>query len=263
MSDGRKTQVLVDSVRRTFQISGSELVVLDRIDLDIKEGEFISIVGSSGCGKSTLLKLIVGLDHPTAGQIKIGERIVTGPALDCGIIFQEARLYPWLSVQKNVEFGITRNIPQEERQKLVQDHINLVGLKGFEKALPKQLSGGMQQRVSIARALVNRPNVLLLDEPFGALDALTRINMQKEILRIWEAEKKTMVLVTHDIDEAIFLSDRIVVLSSRPGRVHEIIPVELPRARERSSEEFIRIRMKIYDYFFQNSSVGPDADQHQ
>ena len=262
MAEERKTQVLVDGVRRTFRISGSELVVLDRIDLDIKEGEFISIVGASGCGKSTLLKLIVGLDQPTAGQIKIGERIVTEPSLDCGIIFQEARLYPWLSVQKNVEFGITRNIPAEQKRKLVQDHIDLVGLKGFEQALPKQLSGGLQQRVSIARALVNRPNVLLLDEPFGALDALTRINMQKEVLRIWEAEKKTMILVTHDIDEAIFLSDRIVVLSSRPGRVHEIIPVTLPRPRERSSEEFIRIRMKIYDYFFRNSGGSADAAQY-
>ena len=171
MSDERKTQVLVDGVRRTFQISGSELVVLDRIDLDIKEGEFISIVGASGCGKSTLLKLIVGLDHPTSGQIKVGERVVTEPSLDCGIIFQEARLYPWLTVWKNVEFGITRKLGAAERRELIQQHIDLVGLHGFENALPKQLSGGMQQRVSIARALVNRPDVLLLDEPFGALDA--------------------------------------------------------------------------------------------
>ena len=258
MSDERKTQVLVDGVRRTFQMSGSELVVLDRIDLDIKEGEFISIVGASGCGKSTLLKLIVGLDHPTSGQIKVGERVVTEPSLDCGIIFQEARLYPWLTVWKNVEFGITRKLGAAERRELIQQHIDLVGLHGFENALPKQLSGGMQQRVSIARALVNRPDVLLLDEPFGALDALTRINMQREVLRIWEAEKKTMILVTHDIDEAIYLSDRIVVLSSRPGRVHDIINVDLPRPRERSGEEFIRIRTKIHEYFFQNAIGGSE-----
>ena len=252
MTDERKTQVLVDNVRRTFQISGSELEVLGGINLDIKEGEFISIVGASGCGKSTLLKLIVGLDRPTSGQIKVGDRVVTEPALDCGIIFQEARLYPWLTVQKNVEFGITRKIPAEERAALIQEHIDLVGLKGFEQALPKQLSGGMQQRVSIARALVNRPDVLLLDEPFGALDALTRINMQREVLRIWEAEQKTMILVTHDIDEAIYLSDRIVVLASRPGRVHEIIDVQLPRPRERNDDGFIEIRRRIQDFFFQN-----------
>ena len=155
MSDERKTQVLVDGVRRTFQISGSELVVLDRIDLDIKEGEFISIVGASGCGKSTLLKLIVGLDHPTSGQIKVGERVVTEPSLDCGIIFQEARLYPWLTVWKNVEFGITRKLGAAERRELIQQHIDLVGLHGFENALPKQLSGGMQQRVSIALSLIH------------------------------------------------------------------------------------------------------------
>lgn len=253
MADERRTQVAVDHVRKTFQISGNELVVLDGIDLDIKEGEFISIVGASGCGKSTLLKLIVGLDRPTDGQIHVGDRLVTEPELDCGIIFQEARLYPWLSVRKNVEFGITRKLPNDEKKKLIQEHIELVGLKGFEDALPKQLSGGMQQRVSIARALVNRPGVLLLDEPFGALDALTRINMQKEVSRIWETEKKTMILVTHDIDEAIYLSDRIIVLSSRPGRVHEIIPVELPRPRDRSCDEFIRIRTKIHEYFFQNA----------
>ena len=228
MSDERKTQVLVDGVRRTFQISGSELVVLDRIDLDIKEGEFISIVGASGCGKSTLLKLIVGLDHPTSGQIKVGERVVTEPSLDCGIIFQEARLYPWLTVWKNVEFGITRKLGAAERRELIQQHIDLVGLHGFENALPKQLSGGMQQRVSIARALVNRPDVLLLDEPFGALDVITREDMQDWLNRMRQRLDRTTLLVTHDIDEAIYLSDRILILGQRPATITRIVDVRHP-----------------------------------
>ena len=258
----RKAHLKIENVKKVFQISGQELPVLDGITLDIREGEFVSIVGASGCGKSTLLKMIIGLDHPTSGTIRIGDRIVEKPSVDCGMIFQEARLYPWKTVQSNIEFGITGKMSAAEKKQIVQEHIDLVGLKGFEKALPKQLSGGMQQRVSIARALVNRPDVLLLDEPFGALDALTRINMQNEVLRIWETEKKTMVLVTHDIDEAIFFSDRIVVLSSRPGRVEEIVEVSLPRPRERSSEAFMKIRAGIFRFFFQAANFGGTLDQY-
>ena len=175
---------------------------------------------------------------------------------------QEARLFPWLTVEENIEFGITKKISKAEKKQLVTQHIELVGLSGFEKALPKQLSGGMQQRVSIARALVNKPDVLLLDEPFGALDALTRINMQNEVLKLWEHEKKTMILVTHDIDEAIFLSDRIIVLSSRPGRVMDIIDVDLPRPRERSSDDFLKIRGTIFKYLMRNAGSGVDINQY-
>ncbi len=260
--DDRRTCLKIENVKKVFHMNGSELTVLDGIDLDVKEGEFISIVGASGCGKSTLLKLVIGLERPTDGVIRVGDRVVEKPSVDCGMIFQEARLYPWKTVQSNIEFGITRKMSKEEKKKIVQEHIELVGLKGFEKALPKQLSGGMQQRVSIARALVNRPDILLLDEPFGALDALTRINMQNEVLKIWETEKKTMVLVTHDIDEAIFLSDRIVVLSSRPGRIQEIIDVNLPRPRERSSEEFMKIRAGIFQYFFQAANYDGNLEQY-
>lgn len=246
----REMQLKVDHVYRSFQIDNNELEVLKDISFEVQKGEFVSVVGASGCGKSTLLKLIIGLDQPTAGSIWVGERLVEKPSCDCGMIFQEARLFPWKSVRKNVEFGITKNLSRAEKDQIVQEHIRLVGLEGFENALPKQLSGGMQQRVSIARALVNRPDLLLLDEPFGALDALTRINMQNEVLRIWQQEKKTMVLVTHDIDEAIFLSDRIIVLSARPGRINEVISVDLPRPRERSSDDFMKIRAKIFRYFF-------------
>lgn len=260
--ENKNVHLKIENISKSFQINGNELAVLDGINLDIMQGEFVSIVGASGCGKSTLLKLIIGLDAPTEGVIKIGDRVVEKPSVTCGMIFQEARLYPWKTVQGNIEFGITRKMSKEERKQIVQEHIDLVNLNGFEKALPKQLSGGMQQRVSIARALVNRPDVMLLDEPFGALDALTRINMQNEVLRIWEQEKKTMVLVTHDIDEAIFLSDHIIVLSSRPGRVQEIITVNLPRPRERSSEEFMRIRSGIFKYFFQAANFNGSLEQY-
>lgn len=260
--ENKNVHLKIENISKSFQINGNELAVLDGINLDIMQGEFVSIVGASGCGKSTLLKLIIGLDAPTEGVIKIGDRVVEKPSVTCGMIFQEARLYPWKTVQGYIEFGITRKMSKEERKQIVQEHIDLVNLNGFEKALPKQLSGGMQQRVSIARALVNRPDVMLLDEPFGALDALTRINMQNEVLRIWEQEKKTMVLVTHDIDEAIFLSDHIIVLSSRPGRVQEIITVNLPRPRERSSEEFMRIRSGIFKYFFQAANFNGSLEQY-
>lgn len=250
--------VHIQNVRKEFRLDTGNLEVLSNINLDIRSGEFVSIVGASGCGKSTLLRIIAGLEKATTGHVRIGDRLVEKPSIETGMIFQESRLFPWLTVEVNVEFGIYENLPKQEKKKLIQDHINLVGLKGFEQAYPKQLSGGMQQRVSIARALINQPNVLLLDEPFGALDALTRIHMQNEILRIWKLEQTTMILVTHDIDEAIFLSDRIVVLSSRPGSVKKIISVESARPRDRSSVEFMKIRKEIYAEFFEDSSLELD-----
>lgn len=248
--DDRKLQIEIKNLNKQFIIDGKPVDILQDINLEIKEGQFISIVGASGCGKSTLLRMISGLETITGGEILLDGKPVLKPGLDCGMVFQESRLFPWSSVQKNIEFGISQRIPEKEKRKKAGQLIKLVGLEGFEKALPKQLSGGMQQRVSIARGLINNPKVLLMDEPFGALDAITRINMQNETLRIWQAEKKTMILVTHDIDEAIFLGDRIVVLSSRPGRIKRVINVELPRPRDRSSEQFIRIRKEIFKEFF-------------
>jgi sulfonate transport system ATP-binding protein len=251
-----KNGLKIEHVSKSFQIDGTDVEVLRDIDVTIQDGEFVSIVGASGCGKSTLLKMIVGLETTEKGQILQGDRVVKKTSVDVGMVFQEARLYPWNSVEKNIEFGITSDMSKEEKAELVQKQIELVGLKGFEKAFPRQLSGGMQQRASIARALVGNPKLLLLDEPFGALDAFTRINMQNEILRIWEHEKCTMVLVTHDIDEAIFLSDRIVILSERPGKIKEIIPVNLPRPRDRSNNLFLEIRKKILTSFLGNSELN-------
>ena len=235
----------IQHVKKDFIIDKNTVEVLKDINLEIKKGEFISIVGSSGCGKSTLLKLITSLEDITSGSIKIDGEEVTGPSEKCSMIFQESRLFPWLTTEQNIEFTLDKKTPRDKRKEIVKKHIDLVGLTGFEKAVPSQLSGGMQQRASIARALATNPEILLLDEPFGALDAFTRINMQEETLHIWEKENSTMILVTHDIDEAIYLSDRIVVLSAKPGFVKSIIPVDIPRPRDRSGYDFMEIRRKV------------------
>ncbi|MBQ7148408.1 MAG: ABC transporter ATP-binding protein [Pseudobutyrivibrio sp.] len=255
MSIAHNNEVHINDVEKVFILENEHLQVLEKTNLTINQGEFVSIVGTSGCGKSTLLKMLIGLEQPTSGNITIGDRVVNTPSVDVGMVFQEARLYPWLTIEKNIEFGLPKGYPKEKKKDLVSYYIELVGLGGFEKAFPAQLSGGMQQRAAIARALVGNPNILLLDEPFGALDAFTRITMQNEVLKIWEKEKRTMILVTHDIDEAIFLSDRIIIFSERPGSVKEIINVNLSRPRDRSKEEFLHIRKKILTSFLGNSDL--------
>ena len=248
--------VKLENVKKIFKIDGKEINVLENITLDIYAGEFIVILGPSGCGKSTLLRMIAGLDSTTDGMIAVGERIVTEPSVDTGMVFQEARLFPWLKTAENIRYGIAgknkKDWSKEEQDTKIRELIELVGLNGFEKAWPWQLSGGMQQRASIARALINNPSVLLLDEPFGALDALNRINMQMEALRIWEQEKKTMIMVTHDIDEAIFLGSRIVVMSDKPGVIKDVIDVELSRPRDRTSADFALLRKRIYELLFED-----------
>jgi sulfonate transport system ATP-binding protein len=237
-------------LNKSYSLPQGPLRVLENVELTAQSSEIVSIVGVSGCGKSTLLRLIGGLEEITEGTIFLGGVPVEGPGLERGMVFQESRLFPWFTVEENIAFGCRPELDASEKQKAVETHLRLVGLQGFEKAYPYQLSGGMQQRAAIARALVSRPQVLLLDEPFGALDALTRIQMQQEILRIWEAEKTTFLLVTHDIDEAVFLGDRVLVMSNRPGTFRKIVRVDLPRPRDRSSLGFIKIRKEIYDEFF-------------
>jgi sulfonate transport system ATP-binding protein len=241
--------LVIENLDKSFTAKSGDVVALQGIDLNIRKGEFICIVGSSGCGKSTLLRIIAGLENGYSGEVRIGDRKINGPGLDRGMVFQEHRLIPWLTVEQNVGFGLN-GLENGRRDTIISEHLELVGLTSFAKALPHQLSGGMAQRVSIARALVNNPQLLLLDEPFGALDAFTRIQMQQEVLRIWEMERTTMLLVTHDIDEAIFLGDRVVIMSSRPGTVKKIIPVHLPRPRDRSCYDFVQIRKEIYAEFF-------------
>jgi len=242
-------------VDKVYTIKKKEIQVLSDVNLEVGDGEFVTIVGSSGCGKSTLLKLIVGLEKASEGSIILEGQEVIKPSEKVGIVYQEARLFPWLTVEENIAFGISKGVGAQERRQRIDEYIALTGLEGFNRALPKQLSGGMQQRVSIARALVGNPEILLLDEPFGALDALTRILMQNEIMRIWNKHRATMILVTHDIDESIFLSDRIVVLSERPGHIKEIIKVDLPRPRDRSNDTFAAIRKQIYQEFFHDSDI--------
>jgi len=222
-------------VHKQFTVDNETLNVLGGLSLTIAPGEFVSIVGLSGCGKSTLLRLLIGLDREYRGEIRIGGEPVRGPSLDRGIVFQEHRLFPWLSVRDNVGLGLQNSkLSAAEKERAVRDHIALVGLEGFESAYPHQLSGGMAQRAAIARALVNRPSILLLDEPFGALDALTRSNLQQELRRIWQTEKISMVLVTHDVEEAVYLGDRVVVLEPRPGRIERIVNVPVAHPRDRA-----------------------------
>ncbi|MBB6734092.1 ABC transporter ATP-binding protein [Cohnella zeiphila] len=237
----------ISSVSRVFVKNKSTVTALDRVSLNVKRGEFITLIGPSGCGKSTLLKIIAGLDTQLEGKVLLeGEEIVK-PGIDKGFIFQEPRLFPWLTVEKNIAGDLSLRRP--EIRDRVAELIELVRLQGFEKAYPKELSGGMAQRVAIARALLRNPKVLLLDEPFGALDAFTRTHMQEVLLEIWERNRTTMIFVTHDIDEAIFLANRVVILKPRPGSIRGIVPVDLPFPRKKASSSFQELRIKILNEF--------------
>ena len=242
------------------QAHGGELQVLQDIDLHVPAGRFVSIVGASGCGKSTLLRLVLGLDDQYEGRILLDGQPISGTGRERGIVFQDHRLFPWLNVEQNIAVGL-RNAPlaAKEKRELVAEHVALVGLEGFEKSFPHQISGGMAQRVAIARGLVNRPRVLLLDEPFGALDALTRSRLQNELQRIWQKERITMLLVTHDVEEAVFLGDRVVVMQPSPGRIKRIVEVDLPHPRNRSDPAFIALRDDVLGDFLDQGTDAPPA----
>ncbi|WAJ28219.1 ABC transporter ATP-binding protein [Antarcticirhabdus aurantiaca] len=236
----------IRDVSKSYSVEGRSFPVLSHVDLDVEPGDFVSIVGPSGCGKSTLLRLAVGLDTTYKGEILLDGRRIVGPGLDRGIVFQDHRLLPWLTLKGNIALSLENSgWSAAEKEKAVREHIALVGLEGFEHAYPHQLSGGMAQRAAIARGLVGRPEILLLDEPLGALDALTRARLQEELLRIWRAEGVTMILVTHDVEEAIYLSDRIVVMHAHPGRIAQTIAVDLPRPRDRASHAFADLKRRI------------------
>jgi ABC-type nitrate/sulfonate/bicarbonate transport system ATPase subunit len=238
--------IRISGVHKTFpQAEGPEITVLDNINLVFNPGEFISLIGPSGCGKSTLLRLIAGLIRPDSGELSLDDRKISTPGHERGLVFQDPTLFPWKTIWENIAFGPrARGVYREEKEN-IPEFFKLVGLEGFEKSYPHQLSGGMAQRASLARALVNNPKVLLLDEPLGALDAFTRMNMQDEILKIWERRGMTTVMVTHDVDEAIYMADRIVVMSARPARIEQVIQVEIGRPRRRDDPDFLNLRAKI------------------
>ncbi|MBS7590412.1 ABC transporter ATP-binding protein [Ancylobacter defluvii] len=242
----------IEDVRLEYTTrQGKTVLAIDDISIDVPDNQFAVIVGPSGCGKSSLLYLVAGLNEPTSGRILLGNEEVDGPGPDRGMVFQSYTLFPWLTVRENVEFGLKRRkLPQAERDEIVNRYLNETGLAAFHDAYPKQLSGGMMQRVAIARALANDPKILLMDEPFGALDSQTRNSMQKLLLRVWEQHKKTVLFVTHDIDEAILLGDRIYVMTARPGRLKEEVVVDIPRPRSLDmvmDPEFIAVKRKILE----------------
>jgi NitT/TauT family transport system ATP-binding protein len=238
--------IRIESLAKGFKKEGRTIIALRDFELEVRDGEFVCLLGPSGCGKTTVLRIVAGLDVASSGRVSLHGRPIRGSGPDRGMVFQEFALFPWRTVRKNIEFGLEiKAVPEAKKAEVSSKLIELVGLKGFEDAHPSELSGGMKQRVGIARALANDPAVLLMDEPFGALDAQTRNLMQKELLRIWSATKKTILFVTHSVDEAVFLADRIVVMTARPGKVREIIPVDLPRPRDRTSREFIAVRGKV------------------
>ena len=224
-----------------------EVAALDRVSLEVAAGELVSLIGPSGCGKSTLLRLLAGLDSPNSGDLWIGDEQIIGPSAERGLVFQDPNLFPWLTVRRNIQAGLVARGVEPGKRREVDEFMHLVGLEAFADTFPHHLSGGMAQRVGLARALINSPKVLLLDEPLGALDAFTRMRMQDEVLRLWKARGTTMVLVTHDIDEAIYMSDRIVVMTPRPGRIERTLSVELPRPRQRNGEDFLHLRGRILE----------------
>jgi NitT/TauT family transport system ATP-binding protein/sulfonate transport system ATP-binding protein len=238
----------VRDVRKAFRAADGTLVLaLNGLSLTVRAGEMVSLIGPSGCGKSTLLRLIAGLDEPTAGELRVGSQPITAPSAERGLMFQDHNLFPWLTVRGNIQAGLVARGILHRRRHEVEEFMRLMGLEGFANAYPHQLSGGMAQRAALARALVNHPKVLLLDEPLGALDQFTRMRMQDEVLRLWQARRTTMVLVTHDIDEAIYMSDRIAIMTPRPGRVERIIDVALERPRLRTSPRFLELRATILE----------------
>lgn len=243
---GHGRVLVFDRVTKSFAKTDSADIThaLAEIDLTIEPGEFVSIVGTSGCGKSTILRLIAGLIKPTSGEIRLGNQIIESAGPDRGMVFQKPTLFPWLTVEKNISFSMRMQGKRNYKDK-VEKMLRMVGLEDFRKDYPHQLSGGMAQRVALVRSLINSPEVLLLDEPLGALDAFTRMNMQDEIMNIWRQERPTIVMVTHDVEEAIYMGSRVLVMEPRPGRIRADIKIDLPEPRERNSDEFQGYRNRI------------------
>ncbi|NLJ25811.1 MAG: ABC transporter ATP-binding protein [Firmicutes bacterium] len=253
----REPKLRVHHVSKVFEQKTRIVTALEDTNFDVREGEFVTILGPSGCGKSTILKVIAGLTEPSSGYVMLNNQRVNGPGADRGMVFQAYTLFPWLTVEQNIGFGLQlKGIAKPQRHKIVQHYLELIGLNGFGAMYPNNLSGGMKQRVAIARALANDPEVLLMDEPFGALDAQTRTVMQELLLKVWEESQKTILFVTHDIDEAIFMGDRVYVMTARPGRLKAEIPIPIHRPREfsiKTSPEFMHLKAEILELIREES----------
>ena len=248
-------KVKIDNVKKVFNGRNGEMVALNGVSLDILENEFVCVVGPSGCGKSTLLNIIAGLGKPTSGEVYVDGKEVDGPGPERGVVFQQYALFPWMTVRKNVEFGLKlKGMKKNEASQIADRYLKMVDLQDFANSFPKELSGGMKQRVAIARAYAVNPEVLLMDEPFGALDAQTRTQLQSELLETWEKERKTCFFITHDVDEAIILAQRVVIMSARPGRVKEIVNIDIPYPRTQETKmtkEFLDIKNYIWSQVYQ------------
>ena len=248
-------KVSIQGIEKKYNTRKGEVVALNGVNFDIKENEFICVIGPSGCGKSTLLNIIAGLLEPTAGQILVDGKPIQGTGTDRGVVFQQYALFPWLTVKKNVEFGLKlKGFSKDECDSIAMKYLKMVELEKFADSYPKELSGGMKQRVAIARAYAMNPEVLLMDEPFGALDAQTRTQLQTELLKAWQEENKTCFFVTHDIEEAIVLATRVVIMSARPGRIKEVVDIDIPYPRDQEtkmSERFIELKNHIWGQVYQ------------
>lgn len=252
-------KIAFENVSCVFELNGKPFTAVDDVSLDIADNEFITVVGPSGCGKSTLMNLAAGLLDPTSGRVSLDGKTLSGPGPDRGVIFQQYALFPWLTVRKNVEFGLRlQKLPKGQRDERVDDVLDLVGLTRFADAWPKALSGGMKQRCAIARAYAANPSVLLMDEPFGALDALTRVTMQEQLLQTWTRDKRTVMFITHDVEEAVYLANRVVVMAANPGHIQQIVDIDLPYPRTeeiRLSTEFAQLRNQVWNAVYHHNSA--------
>lgn len=261
-------KISFQNVSRRYGEGDRSFLALDRLSLDIADGEFVTVVGPSGCGKSTAMNIAAGLTDVSDGRVLVDGKSVVGPGPERGVIFQQYALFPWLTVRQNVEFGLRiKGTSAAERRRISDHFISLVGLTDFADALPKTLSGGMKQRCAIARAYAVNPTILLMDEPFGALDALTRVGMQDQLLDTWTRERRTVIFITHDVDEAVYLANRVIVMAARPGRLHKIIPVDLPYPRTeemRLSPEFAEIRNQVWHaVYHQKPQIDLDIQEEE
>ena len=253
METGKKNvpEMEIQGVTKSYETREGSFLALEEVNLDVEKNEFICVVGPSGCGKTTLMNIIAGLNPPSTGTVKVRGELVTGPGKGKGVVFQQYALYPWLTVEKNVEFGLRmKGVEKEKRREIAQKYIKIVGLEKFAKSYPKELSGGMKQRVAIARAYTTGPEVLLMDEPFGALDAQTRAQLQENLLNTWQQEKKTCFFITHDVEEAVLLSTKVIIMSAGPGRIREIVDVHLPYPRDQETKltpEFNELKNQIWN----------------